>query len=72
MLPIRNMSLGALESGNSNNFSPLFVHSIHILHSHAKYEQVPLSRLLCHLHIGSVHGANGQSAVKHELHVSCA
>lgn len=49
--------------------SPLFVKSFHIFHPHAENEEVLLSGLLGHLHVGSVHGADGQGSVEHELHV---
>ena len=52
--------------------SPLFVHFGHVAHPHAKDEEVFLARLLGHLHIGSVHGADGEGAVQHELHVARA
>lgn len=48
------------------------VHCVHILHSHTEDEEVFLSGLLGHLHIGSIHGANGKSTVQHELHVTSA
>lgn len=48
------------------------VHCVHFLHSHAEDEEVLLSGLLGHLHVGSVHGADGQSAIQHELHVASA
>lgn len=50
---------------------PLFVKSFHIFHSHAENEEVLLSSLLCHLHIGSVHSADGEGSIQHELHVPC-
>lgn len=49
--------------------SPLLVQSLHILHPHPKDEEVLLSGLLRHFHVGSVHGADGEGSVQHELHV---
>lgn len=51
--------------------SPFLVQLRDILHPHAEDEQVFLSSLLGHLHVGSIHGADGQSPVQHELHVAC-
>lgn len=49
---------------------PLSVEFSHVLHPHAEDEQVFLAGLLGHLHIGSIHGADGQGSVQHELHVA--
>lgn len=51
-------------------FLPLLVQLSNVFHPHAEDEKILLSSLLCHLHIGSVHGADGQSSVQHELHVT--
>lgn len=50
--------------------SPFFVHRLHVVHPHAEDENVFLSGFFGHLHIGPVHGADGESAVQHELHVA--
>lgn len=52
--------------------SPLFVHSLHIRHPHAEDEEILLSSLFCHLHIGTIHGADGEGTIQHELHVTSA
>lgn len=52
--------------------SPFFVHCLHVVHPHAEDEEVFLSGFLGHLHIGAVHGADGEGTVQHELHVSCS
>lgn len=52
------------------NSLPFLVKCIYVFHPHAEDEDVVLASLLGHLNIGSVHGANGQSAVQHELHVA--
>lgn len=49
---------------------PFFVQCLHIVHPHAEDEEVLLSGFFGHLHIGSVHGADGEGAVQHELHVA--
>lgn len=49
--------------------SPLLVQSLHIVHPHAEDEEVLLSSFLCHFNIGSIHGADGEGSVQHELHV---
>ena len=36
----------------------------HLFHGHAEDEDVVQAHLLRHLHVGSVHGADGQSAVQ--------
>lgn len=51
-------------------FLPCLVKCIDILHPHAEDEEVIFTGLLCHLNVGSVHGADGQSAIQHELHVA--
>lgn len=55
---------------HKNRLLPRFIQFSHIRHSHAEDEQVLLPGLLGHLHVGAVHGADGQSPVQHELHVS--
>lgn len=52
------------------NSLPSLVKFIYIIHPHAEDEDVVHASLLGHLNICSVHGANGQSAVQHELHVA--
>lgn len=39
--------------------SPFLFKCIHVIHPHAEDEEVVLAGLLGHLHIGSIHGANG-------------
>lgn len=51
---------------------PFSVHFVNVIHPHAKDEEVVLARLLSHLHVGSIHGSDGQRAVQHELHVASA
>ena len=49
--------------------------AIHILHgvcTHAEDVDVIHAHLLADLHVGAIHGANGQRAVHHELHVAGA
>lgn len=49
--------------------SPLPVHLLHVVHPHAKDEEVLLARLFGHFHSGTIHGSDSQSTVEHELHV---
>lgn len=39
------------------------------MHPHAEDEEVLFSSFLRHFHVGSVHGADGEGSVQHELHV---
>lgn len=51
--------------------SPFLVQSSHVIHSHAKDEQVLFSGFLSHFHVGPIHGPDGQGAVQHKLHIAC-
>ena len=50
----------------------LSVHVLHRVGAHAEDVDVLHAHLLGNLHIGAVHGAHGQCAVHHELHVAGA
>lgn len=45
---------------------------LHLLHRHAKDEDVLVAHLLAHLHIGTIQRANSQGTIGHELHVARA
>ena len=66
------MRLNQVIPSTHSSLSPFLVHGLHILHSHAEDEEVLLTSLLCHLHVSTVHGADGEGTVQHELHVASA
>lgn len=49
---------------------PFLVEGLHIVHPHTEDEEVSLPGFLGHLHVGSIHGTDGEGAVQHELHVA--
>lgn len=49
---------------------PFLIQSLHILHPHAKDEEVFFACLLSHLHVGPIHGTNSEGPIHHELHVA--
>lgn len=53
-------------------FIPATLQVLHIIDPHAEDEHVLLPSLLRHLHVGAVHGADGQRPVQHELHIASA
>ena len=44
----------------------------HLFSAVTKDEHVVLPNLLGNLYVGTVHGADDEAAIHHELHVSCA
>lgn len=46
---------------------PFLVEGLHVVHPHTEDEEVSLPGFLGHLHVGPVHGADGEGAVQHEL-----
>ena len=63
--------LGDTCSTSRTALSPFLVQSSHVLYSHAKDEQVLFPGFLGHLHVGPIHGPDGQGPIQHELHIAC-
>ena len=50
----------------------LLIEPLHRVGTHSENVDVVLSHLIVNFHVGAVHGADGQRAVHHELHVAGA